>query len=125
MITNVACANIPLEYVISVMETTVRNWTLIIETSQRFLGFHSVEALSPRLETDRSIIRHLLGAAQLWKSLLSMVQAQITHLRPIDDMGLGGPWLWGSEDAEQLLGAARSSLQLLKGYEMFIQQTLV
>ncbi|KAK4097361.1 ankyrin [Parathielavia hyrcaniae] len=125
--TNVACAKIPLEYVISVMETTVRNWTLIIETSQRFLGFYSVEALSPRLETDRSIIRHLLGAAQLWKSLLSMVQAQITHLRPINDMAVGDPWLWpgGSEDAEQLLGAARSSFQLLKGYEMSIQQTLL
>lgn len=90
-----------------------------------FIWTQEVEALSPRLETDRSIIRHLLGAAQLWKSLLSMIQAQISHLGPICDMKPDDPWLRGARDPEQVLEVAKSSLQMLRIYEASIQQNLL
>ncbi|KAK4120290.1 hypothetical protein N657DRAFT_166095 [Parathielavia appendiculata] len=54
-----------------------------------------------------------------------MIRTQLTHLGPINNMTPGDPWLWGSEDAEQLLDAAKYNLGTPRSYELSIQQDLL
>lgn len=57
----------------------------------------SIEILSTRLETNRSLIRHLLGAAQLWQSFSDLLTTQYNLMVLLSKQQLAS---WSEGEAE-------------------------
>lgn len=84
----------------------------------------AIEVLSTRLETDRSLIRHLLGAAQLWKSLVDLLDAQsnLFHSILVDS---SSRWLDGAADISQIQREYDAQLEKIVEHRSRLQADLV
>jgi hypothetical protein len=89
------------------------------------LNKQSIEVLSARLETDRSIIGHLLGAAQLWRALNNLIIFQIEILAPLQNLPTTDRWYDGAIDPDRAHGAVTEALNSLRTQQGAIYSSLM
>ena len=81
--------------------------------------------LEERLETDRSIIRNLLLAAQHWEQFRRVLQAQVQSLDFVEDIYLDPRWTEGRDDLFQLQAVTAGYMQRLKSIDYRISTDLI
>jgi hypothetical protein len=116
---------VPLAYALNLFDCMLADWAIILNESSRFLSFFGIEVLSVRLEHDRRIIRHLLGAAQLWRSLHELISFQISLWEPIHDLKPDSPWIAESGNQQALQWRFQQNFQSLVNYRDRINLGLV
>ena len=105
----------PLDYVMSQLNVILTNWDLLLDASLLFLSsfmsgewlihdtfsltfLQRVEILEERLETDRSIIRNLLMAAQQWEKFRKSLLIQNERLEFLEKVQGDPRWIEDHEN---------------------------
>ena len=89
------------------------------DQNQRF------EVLEERLETDRSIIRNLLLAAQHWETFRRLLKSQQGSLTMLENIYLDPRWTDGRDDLYQLQAVAAAYLQRFQAVDYRISTDLI
>ena len=88
-------------------------------------SFQRVEILEERLETDRSIIRSLLLAAQHWEEFRKVLQTQMSRLEFLENVHGDPRWTEGRDDYYELLATASGYLQRFRAIDYRITSELM
>ena len=133
----------PLDYVLAQLEVVLNNWDTLLDASLKFLSsfvrpflhyhqlfepdtsFQRVEILEERLETDRSIIRSLLLAAQHWEEFRKVLQTQMSRLEFLENVHGDPRWTEGRDDYYELLAIASGYLQRFRAIDYRITSELM
>lgn len=84
-----------------------------------------VEILEERLETDRSIIRNLLMAAQHWEEFRKVLQTQLQRLEFFENVHGDPRWTEGHKNYYELLAVASGYLQRFRAIDYRITTELM
>ena len=87
--------------------------------------FQRVEILEERLETDRSIIRSLLLAAQHWEEFRKVLQIQMSRLEFLENVHGDPRWTERRDDYYELLATASGYLQRFRAIDYRITSELM
>jgi len=84
-----------------------------------------VEVLEERLETDRSIVRNLLIAAQHWEEFRKTLQAQLERIKFLENVHSDPRWTEGRDNYYQLLAVSSGYVQKFRGIDYRITTELM
>ncbi|KAF2462332.1 ankyrin repeat-containing domain protein [Lineolata rhizophorae] len=123
--TSVTMHREPLGYLKPLVEEIGQHVDDFLAVGTHFLRHFSVEILTIRLETDRSIISHLLGAAQLWKSFLDLLTCQSASVKSLLEDESIELWTEGASDPTDLKGQVENAVASLDEYADKITHELI
>ena len=81
--------------------------------------------MEERLETDRTIIRHLLQAAQQWERFRKELRIQLQSLEMLENIHSDPRWTEGRDDLYQLQAVAAGYIQRFRAIEYRIATDLI
>lgn len=84
-----------------------------------------MEVLEERLETDRSIIRNLLIAAQQWEGFRRILQDQLQRVQFLENVHGDPRWTEGRDNYYELLATASGYVQRLRAIDYKITSELM
>ncbi|KAL9614083.1 MAG: hypothetical protein Q9167_001437 [Letrouitia subvulpina] len=115
----------PLDYVFAQLDSVLSNWESVLNASSQFLNSFRVEVLEERLETDRSIVRNLLMAAQHWEEFRKILQNQLHRLEFLENVHGDPRWTEGRENYYELIAIATGYLQKFRAIDYRISTELM
>ena len=81
--------------------------------------------MEERLETDRTIIRHLLQAAQQWERFRKELLSQLQSLEILENLNSDPRWTEGRDDLYQLQAVSAGYIQRFRAVEYRIATDLI
>ncbi|KAL9047008.1 MAG: hypothetical protein Q9214_000305 [Letrouitia sp. 1 TL-2023] len=115
----------PLDYVFAQLDSVLSNWESALNASSQFLNSFRVEVLEERLETDRSIVRNLLMAAQHWEEFRKVLQNQLHRLEFLENVHGDPRWTEGRENYYELIAIATGYVQKFRAIDYRITTELM
>ncbi|CAI6303043.1 unnamed protein product [Periconia digitata] len=115
----------PLDYLLNQLDFILTNWNNLLTVSTRFLESFRYEVLQQRLETDRKIIRNLVGAAQRWEEFRRVLQNQVVSLGAIENIHLDPRWIEGRDDFWEAQAICNGYIQQFKNLDFRICTELI